>query len=429
MEIRPFRGWRYVPGSDRDISPYIAPPYDILSVKDKQDLLARSERNIVAVDMPHVPPKDLGPDHLYREAAERLRQWQTAGVLRQDATPAVYAYEQSFTWAGKSYCRRALLGGVRATPFGQDVIPHEHTFAGPKADRLRLTEYTKMQLSPIFGFYNDAEAAVTGILNRIAEADPVVRGTIRGVGEKLWLVSDAGTIGAIAAALRQTPVFIADGHHRYTTQMNYRDALAAKSGLGADHEANFVLFALVARTDPGLVILPTHRMIRGLKDGFTLAGLVRNSPQFAWQRQALVDQDLTDADGLLRRHGPSAMAFVEPGSSDLWIARLKDRDAMRRAAPDKIDAWRQLDVAILHSLMIDVNLQPWTTPETAIEYTPDGLTVASACRSGKAQLGVCLQGTPLPAVEEIATAGEVMPHKSTYFYPKLTTGMVLKPLE
>jgi uncharacterized protein (DUF1015 family) len=146
-DIRPFRGWHYT----GDVSKLIAPPYDILDAKDKQALLAKSADNIVAADLPHVPPKELGPDEAYLAAAGKLAELRTSGALVQDGEPALYAYSQTFTWAGKSHTRRALLCGVRATEFYQDIWPHEKTFAGPKADRLRLTEVTHMQLSPIFG--------------------------------------------------------------------------------------------------------------------------------------------------------------------------------------------------------------------------------------------------------------------------------------
>ena len=428
MEIRAFRGWRYCVGPDRDVSRYIAPPYDILSERDKQELLAASDKNIVAVDMPHVPPKDLGPEHLYREAAERLKQWRTSGVLRREDRPAVYVYEQAFRRAGRDYTRRALLCGVRATEPGKDVIPHEHTFPGPKADRLKLTECTQMQLSPIFGFYSEPSGVVAGAISRAADGPPDARGVLRGVTEKLWAVTDAAAIGDIARALRDTPVFIADGHHRYTTQLNYRDALAA-ARTDPNHEANFVLFALVARDDPGLLILPTHRIIRGMKKSFSIQRLIDNSPEFAWERCSVHSEDLGDADGMLRPYGAGAMALIDARPRELWIARLKDRQAMNKTAPEQVDAWRGLDVAILHKLIIDKDLEPWHTPGLSIEYTPDGKGVLAACTSGAAQLGICLQATPLSAVEAIARAGQVMPHKSTYFYPKLSTGMVLKPLE
>ena len=429
MEIRAFRGWRYGAEGGGDISRYIARPYDVLSADDKRELLARCDGNIVAVDLPHAPPTDAGPDEEYQAAAGLLDQWKTAGLLRQEPTPSLYAYEQTYEWAGKTYSRRALLCGVRATEPGRDVIPHEHTFAGPKADRLKLTQFTRMQMSPIFGFYNDPGDTVGGILDLAAAGPPAAHGQLGGVTEKVWPITDPATIDAIKSALQDVPAFIADGHHRYTTATNYRDGLLTAGKIDDDHEANFVLFALVARSDPGLLILPTHRLVSGLADGFSMDGLVRQTPEFQWTRCEGDKVDLADTDAILGPHGPGAMAFIGPGGEDIRIARLSDPTAMETAAPQEIPAWRQLDVAVLQKLIIDGALARWRTDQTAVQYTPGGTDVLDACRNGRAQLGICMQGTPLAAVEEIAKAGASMPHKSTYFYPKLATGIVLKPLE
>ncbi len=429
MEIRPFRGWRHEVGPDGDVSAYIAPPYDILTEADKQELLAGSEKNIVAVDLPHCPPKEVGPEEAYQAAAETLSRWKSSGTLRQDDRPAVYIYEQSYNWAGRSYTRRALICGVRASELGRDVIPHEQTFAGPKADRLKLTEQTQMQLSPIFGFYEDPTGAIDELLGPAASSKPALHGKLRNVEQRLWVVTDEETISEIAFLLRDVPAFIADGHHRYTTAMNYRDSLRADGLIDDDHEANFVMFALVSGGDPGLLVLPTHRIVHGLREGFALPQLIRKAPQFDWRRVSVDDVDLSDADRFLGRYGEGAMAFLGAEPAEIWIAKLTDPDAMQAAAPDKCDAWCRLDVAILHKLIIDQALMPWRTDNLFIEYTPDGKAVLAACRSGRAQLGVCLQGTPLQAVQDIALAGQSMPHKSTYFYPKLATGMVLKPLQ
>jgi len=429
VEIRAFRGWRYAAQAGTDISGYIAPPYDILSADDKRELLARSEGNIVAVDMPHVPPTEAGPDEEYRAAAELLSKWKATGLLHREETPALYAYEQTYEWSGRTHSRRAMLCGVRATKLGKDVIPHEHTFAGPKADRLKLTQFTRMQTSPIFGFYNDPGGAVGKILNSAFASEPDARGELDGVTEKLWAITDQTVIDTVATALREVPVFIADGHHRYTTAMNYRDSLLEDGRIDADHEANFVLFALVARDDPGLLVLPTHRMVMGLEADFSLDELDEAASPFQWSRCRAEEIDLADADAALRAKGTGAMAFVGPGARDIRIARLRDPAAMDQAAPDEIPAWRRLDVAVLQRLIIDGALSSWRTDRTTVRYTPHGREVLEACRAGQAQLGVCLQGTPLASIEEIALAGASMPHKSTYFYPKLATGMVLKPVE
>jgi uncharacterized protein (DUF1015 family) len=433
VEIRAFRGWRYSVGAGKNLSDLIAPPYDILSLADKKNLLARDAANIVAVDLPHVPPKEVGPDSEYQAAAALLEQWKKSGVLKRDSSPALYAYEQTFPWAGRTYTRRALLTGVRVTKLGQDVIPHEHTFAGPKADRLKLTEYTRTQLSPIFGFYPGAEAAAKALWAAAAKVQPLV-GQLDDVTEKVWVITDPAVIAEVTAALKKVPVFIADGHHRCTTTMNYRDALKAAGKIDDNHEANFVLFALVPQDDPGLRILPTHRVVQALKADFTIEKLAYAAKEFKWQRVEAGLEEFRDADAFLAGFGKTAMGFVGAKAGEVWIATLQDAVAMAKAAPQELPVWRELDVSILHKLIIDQALAPWKTADTNIEYTPDGLKVLAACREAPAAgaaspLGICIQSTPLESVEKIALAGAAMPHKSTYFYPKLATGIVLKPLE
>ena len=429
MEIRSFRGWRYCGGARGDVNGWIAPPYDVLDERDKQKLLAGGERNIVAADLPHCPPTSEGPDEVYAGAAELLRRWQADGVLRQDERPGLYVYQQEYRWAGKTHVRRAMICGIRATELGQDIIPHEHTFAGPKADRLKLTQHTRMQLSPIFAFYRDPQGQVGNLLQIAATGAPDLHGTLGGVSESLWTIDADKTVQEISAFLRPVPAYIADGHHRYTTALNYCRQLRDAGTIDEGHEANFVMFALVAHDDPGLLVLPTHRIVSGLAEGFTVDQLIEAAPEFSWRRRSVEDLDFQDIGAALRRHGPGAMAVMGADPAEIWIATLQDRGAMDRAAPDQTDAWRSLDVAILHKLLIDRALTPWRTDNVSVQYTPDAQAVLAACRSGRAHLGVCLQGTPLEAVETIADQRGSMPHKSTYFYPKLATGMVLKPLE
>jgi uncharacterized protein (DUF1015 family) len=422
MDIHPFRGWRY---ATKDLSDVIAPPYDILDQQDKDELLLRSARNIVAVDLPHVPPKQLGPEACYRDAARTLEEWKSGGVLQQDPA-CLYVYEQTYRWAGQNHTRRAMLAGVRATPLGQDVIPHEHTFAGPKADRLKLTQETRTQLSPIFGFYRDARAVVTSLLAGQAKRPPDASGALADVEEKIWRIEDPGALEQISQALADVPVYIADGHHRYTTALNYRDALAQAGRIGRDHEANFVLFALVEAEDPGLLVLPTHRLVSGLKD-FS-AGDLAQSLGDAWHvEKTQVPEDLSDADALLAPWGEHAMGLLD--SNTLWVLKLRDLSAMRATAGEQCQAWRELDVAILHTLLLDKALAPWATEQMEVTYTPHGNKALEAVRSEACDAAFLLQGTKLSQVKAVADAGASMPHKSTYFYPKIATGMVLKPLD
>ncbi|MDP7287487.1 MAG: DUF1015 domain-containing protein [Phycisphaerae bacterium] len=428
MEIRAFKGWRFTPQEDRDISGFIAPPYDVLTADDKQALLDNCDKNIVGVDLPYVPPKRVGPDEVYATAAETIAQWQAEGLLSQDDAPCLYVYEQTYTWAGKSYTRRAMLCGVRATELGVDVIPHEHTFAGPKADRLKLTKHTNLQLSPIFGFYNDPDHQITQILETAAAGQPVAVGSLDSVDQKVWVINDPVAIASIVEILDAEPAYIADGHHRYSTAAKYAKKLRESGQIDEDHEANFVMFALVAGDDPGLLVLPTHRVVTNLTEEFSLDVLRDVLGMFKWTKYEGDSPDLSDADAFLSPYGDGAMAVIGPRGEEIWIIRLENRAAMADVAADECQAWRDLDVAILHTLVMN-GVKSWCgAEEPTVEYTPDGDKALAQCVSGRASLAVVMQGTPLQAVVDVADAGASMPHKSTYFYPKLATGVVLKPL-
>ena len=443
MNINPFRGWRYRTATG-DISRLVAPPYDILSADDKARLLAADPHNIVAVDLPHVPPKEAGSDAEYASAADTLRRWQREGVLVQEDRPCLYAYEQAFAWAGRSYVRRALVAAVRLEEFcARHVWPHEKTFPGPKADRLKLTQATRMQLSPIFGFYED-DGSVAAALFAAAQRGGTAgaaHATLRGARERFLPVSEPAVIEQVKAALADRNLFIADGHHRYTTCLNYRQSLG---DLPADHPANFVLFVLAAMDDPGLVILPTHRVIRGLDD-FDLDGFINSTRRVIEYTPVEVgEDDLADASAYLRPHGSHAMLFLSAkgGRVQAAIGRLKDVSLMKKVAPEETEAWRRLDVSILHTLIIEHFLADCRRPETSIEYYSDGKAPYAAAlgrggtaemstgqaQSGPADLAVFLQCTPVASVKEIALSRAVMPHKSTYFYPKPATGLVLYQL-
>jgi uncharacterized protein (DUF1015 family) len=429
MEIRAFKGWRFTPDNGGDISDFIAPPYDVLTADDKQALLDNCDRNIVAVDLPFVPPKRVGPDDLYAAAGRTITQWQESELLTQDDPPCLYVYEQTYSWAGKTFKRIAMLCGVRATELGVDVIPHEHTFAGPKADRMKLTRYTGLQLSPIFGFYNDPDRQISEILQAVTASEPVATGSLESVGQKLWVISDPESIAKIIELLDAEPAYIADGHHRYSTAARYAKSLRDSGQIDEDHEANFVMFALVAGDDPGLLVLPTHRVVTNLDDKFSLDALRDKLGMFEWTQYEGDAPDLADADAFLEPYGDGAMALIGPGGRDIWIGRLTDLEAMNDAAADECSAWRSLDVAILHTLVLAGASEWCSDDELKVEYTPDGNKARGQCASQRASLAVILQGTPLQAVIDVADAAASMPHKSTYFYPKLATGIVLKPLE
>ncbi len=422
----------------------VSPPYDVLALQDKQSMLARNANNIVAVDLPHVPPKVAGPLQAYAHAASQLQAWLDSGVLVRDDVAALFPYEQTYTHEGRMYHRRGLFGRVRLEEFGGTgtIHPHEQTFSGPKEDRLLLTRATRCNISPVFGLYDDPHNAVTESLfakldDPIAEALlPSMDGQSR-VKSTLWRVASAHSIRHMQKLLADKHLYIADGHHRYGTSLNYRRERVASNGtLPHDHPANFVMFVLVAMQDPGLIIMPTHRTVSNLK-GFTLDKFMAA----AGSRLKLATGEKFHGDQLpalekrLPSFGAHAMAVYDPAADKAVVVMPTTDDPLREflSAPTVADhsaAWRSLDVAILQELVFDQIVKPhfaaggdvsWAFPHEAQE-------VLRLCHHAQHHAGFILQPTPLKAVRDLCNHNELMPQKSTFFYPKLATGMLINPL-
>src|SRR5438874_2689785 len=267
VNIRPFSAIHYTRHSELELSRLIAPPYDVLDERGKAALQARHPNNIVTIDLPHLPPKTVGPDEVYEKANITLESWLDSGILIQDPRPALYPYSQSYEHNGKIFHRRGFFALVRLSPFGQgQVVPHEKTYANPIEDRLKLMRATGMQLSPIFGLYSDSRNEVTRLLYHNLSR-PEISGTLDGVRHDLWSVIDAELENRVVDLMGTKPVYIADGHHRYTTALQFQKEAEAQNGgkpLPANHPANWCMFVLVGMQDDGLIILPTHRLIGGL---------------------------------------------------------------------------------------------------------------------------------------------------------------------
>ena len=262
-------------GTGADISDFIAPPYDVLDARSKAALLARSDRNIVTIDLPHLPAKSVGPDSAYRFAGDTYARWLSDGTLVRRDQATLFAYRQTFTARGRRYERSGIIANVPVQPFGKSpdgqggIFPHEQTFADAKEDRLKLMRATGAQLSPIFGMHNDPAGQTGTLLAEAMQKPASFHGrTADGVLHEVWTIMDTRRIAAFQDALREADIFIADGHHRYNTALNYRNELLNQGQRpgGADH----CLFVLISMQDPGMIVLPTHRVLGGLT-GFTFA--------------------------------------------------------------------------------------------------------------------------------------------------------------
>ena len=412
-EIRPFQAIRYDHRPlDGDLSTRIAPPYDVLDQTDKNALLAKSDRNIVAIDLPHIPPKSLGPQEVYDRSARTLQTWLTDGTLVRETQPALYVYHQRFEHQGKEYTRRKFIARLRLMSFSEGVVlPHEETFGGPKEDRLALMKTTACNLSPVFGLYTDPEDAVGRAFASAVAKPPDVRANLEEVENRVWIVTDQATIERACAVLTDKRVFIADGHHRYGTALNYRDHVAEQGGgpLDPEHPANFVMMVLGSMDDPGSLIIPYYRVLVG--EGVALAALTA-----------------TWSEGTVRcAESEADVVLYEGASGQTQPLRYTRREVLGRLAPDKSDAWCALDYAYLHRYLIDELLAGRFGAGYSIQYAKSREQTQMIAKERKG-IGLLVRATPMAHLRAVSEAGDLMPQKSTYFYPKLATGFTINPL-
>jgi uncharacterized protein (DUF1015 family) len=430
-QLRPFAGIRYARGPKQNLSNLIAPPYDVLDDAQKAALQAKDPHNIVTVDLPFMPPKSVGPDQVYINADVTIQGWLKQGILKKDSRPAFYPYTQSYTHAGRTFHRRGFIGLVKLTPFGVDVMPHEKTYKGPIEDRLKLMHATGLQLSPIFGLYSDPRNEVTNLLYKNA-LKPEQTATLDGVKNDLWSVIDAEVETQIIDLMKAKPVYIADGHHRYTTALQYQKDMEAKHGgpLPPTHPANYCMFVLVAMQDDGLLILPTHRLIGGLTSFDIEQFRSAVGANFEITETPLGADPVSSLGVGVNSYEAHMFGLYDGKSKKLYTLKLKNLDVLKALEPGQSEAWRQLDVAILQRYLLDEILQPKFAggKELVKGYTADAGTIVPQVDGSKYQVALLLKSTPLHALEDLGKTGEVMPQKSTYFYPKLATGMVMNPL-
>ncbi len=434
-DIKPFAAIRYSPRFGPDLSSVVAPPYDVLDEAGKKKLLAKSPQNIIEIDLPYLPAKQVGPDSFYQHSAATLASWLGDGTLVRDTEPALYAYTQVFSHRGQEYRRRGFFAVVRLESFSTpaaptNVVPHEKTYPEAIQDRLKLIRATQVQLSPIFGLFPDPHNAVNDVLYRDLSPAPI-SATLDGVESQLWPVTDSETQQLVIEAMKSKKVYIADGHHRYTMALAYQKEQAALHGgkLPDNHPANYCLFVLLSMHDAGCVILPTHRIVGNLKS-FDLATLKNKlADAFDVQESKMGVDQIAEFESTLAEQPGNVFGLYEGKSKKLYTLSLKRPDLLKRYEPNQSDAWRSLDVAILRRYLLDEIIAPtFADGEIKLAYTADATEVPKLTDGEKFPIALILRPTPLKALEDLGAHGEVMPQKSTFFYPKLLTGMVINPV-
>ena len=427
-DLLPFRALRYNPIVAGDPANLVAPPFDVAAGRARLDLYARSPYNIARVDYGEDRPDvDRSVDH-YALAARELGQWQAAGVLLRDTEPRLYVYDQEFEFDRETRRRRAVFGALRLEEWEKGIVlPHEVTGESAKLDRRRLLEATATHLSPVMGLYKP-DSMPLEILDEADEA-PVLDAVLPDARHTLRPLSPAAA-ARFAATLAGRRVYVADGHHRYETALAYRDQRRAAAGAWNGDEAfNFVLAGLVAADDPGFVVLPTHRLLRlpgrsgdltpNLEALFDLAPMGEATPENVDTLIAKLAE--------LGRNGPVFGAIgVQPGYLHLLLPRNLEA-AIARTPEGHTDAWRALDVTVLaYAVLPDLGYEG--APDH-IDYTEDARHALAAVQEGPFDLALLLNPTTIDQVIAVSESGDRMPRKSTFFYPKLATGVVMLPVD
>ncbi|WP_305045107.1 DUF1015 domain-containing protein [Geoalkalibacter sp.] len=439
-KIVPFRGLRYNLKKVTDLNLVMAPPYDVISPEQQEALYGRDPHNVVRLILGRINANDTDSDNRYTRAARDFRQWLDEQILVRDEQPSIYLYDQEYPLEdGEMVIRQGFIALTRIEDFSTGVVkPHEKTLAGPKTDRLNLTRACAANFSPIFSIYSDSCCVLESLNRKERERVPDIDVVdADGVKHRLWQVSDPSLIAKTQCLIDNKPLFIADGHHRYETAINYRNEMREKHpGYTGKELFNYVLMYFSNMDDKGMLIFPTHRLLHGLDN--------LNIPQLLDALGEFFEVESVDIDGRspaarravrekLREKGRQAHALALFGGGGLiHYLTLKNDEVMDRFFDEKSPkALRTLDVSILHRLILENLLK--ISPEaqekqTHLKYVKNFDEPFDAVLSGEFQAAFLMNPPRMSEVRDVANAGEKMPQKSTYFYPKLLSGLVINPI-
>ncbi|MGL4941767.1 MAG: DUF1015 domain-containing protein [Thermoguttaceae bacterium] len=441
-QVAPMAAYRYNLAQVGSLSDVVAPPYDVIDAAFQDELYARSPYNVIRLILGKMHANDSAEDNRYTRAAKTLREWKESGVVVRDGDEAIYVYHQIYEVGGRQHTRRGFMLRCEAVPFGEGMVyPHELTMSGPKLDRLMLTTACKTNFSQIFGLYPEQSQDENNIQDRLERqiADegltPLEATDNLGTIHRMWIVTNPQTITHVVQSMATKPIFVADGHHRYETACNYRKQIREMGLLTPQHAANYVLMFCIAMDDPGLLVLPTHRLLRGippmtsselatkLGDFFTtrVVATGRSSAQKVWDE--------------IETSGDQTTLGLFTQKDETWtLATLTSRGAeeMDKLASDHHPEWRALGVSILHRLVIETvlgqkyDLKDDSTKPTYVHQVGE---VVSELATGKYNVAALVMPATVEHIETLSLLGDRMPAKSTYFFPKLISGFVFNSLE
>lgn len=437
-QISAFRGLRYDLGHVGSLSDVTAPPYDVIDPEFQDELYKKHPANVIRLILNREEPGDDEETNRYTRAAKFLKTWREEGVLKDEPEPAIYVYHQEFEAEGQKFVRHGFMTRVKLEPFGEgNIYPHEETHSAAKADRLKLINATQSNLSQIFGIYPDPENAAQSILdNAVIGQTPLEATDHLGVVHRIWPVSDLQIVNQVAAILGPKAVYVADGHHRYETACNYRNQLAGDGELDSNHPANYVLMMMVSMNDSGMIVLPTHRLFRGLPKMSSDELIAKLGDRFE-TKVVGEGEDLANSvwETIAVEDSQRTIGLYTPVDGRWVLARQTEAGQKRMAeiASDHSEDWQGLGVSILHRLLIEDCLGAADLPKPhyvhLVEEVVDGLQNGDDENNGDDfPLAALVMPATLEHIRKISEHGERMPAKSTYFYPKLQSGLVINPL-
>ena len=435
-DVQPLPGIRYSSDIVGDLAQVVTPPYDVISEEDQARYYARNPYNVIRLELGKEESGDTSLNNRYTRAAAIFGEWRINNILRQDPVPCYYLYQQIFNHGGQTYTRTSLLVRVRLEPWSARVVlPHETTHSKAKDDRLKLLRACAANFSPIMSLYNDPQGRMRRLLAAYAANAQVQITDEVNEQHRLHPITDPTQSALILNFFSERQLYIADGHHRYETALNYREEIGEqRRHIHEDDAVNFTLMALIDVDDPGLLVLPTHRLLSGLSP-VALSALSRQR-----LAQYFTVQELGAAApgevilGQLAQSGEERPSFVISTPEQNWLLSLNEQGERRMEQSGHSAAWNGLDVAVVHTLLLEALLgirQEDVTAGKYVSYTRDAQEALQAVKTGEAthvQAALLLNATRVRQICDVALADDRMPQKSTYFYPKLITGLVMNPL-
>jgi uncharacterized protein (DUF1015 family) len=439
-KIIPLRGTTYHTEKAGKITDLVCPPYDIISPAGQQELYRKCPNNVIRLEYGLASPGDTEEDNRYTRAAAVLADWTRSNIIKQDQVPAFYVYEMEYKVKDIVKKLRGFICLVRLEDYDSGIVkPHETTLSGPKTDRLNLLRACKMSFSQIFSLFSDPQAKVASVLARTTGKPDMEVKSSDGVTHRVWSRTDTQDIEAIVREMADKPIFIADGHHRYDTALNYRNERRKAAGSFTGEEGfNYTAMFLARLEDPGLTVLPAHRALFNLTDFHPQRFEDDLNQYFNIER---IDFDTksehkdlrTILDTMAHRADHAHIFGMRiKGEHSYYLLTLRNEADMDALLPAKSPAYRKLDVSILHHLIIDKLLGIRMDTHKLglnIEYIKDAAEADKRIHDKAAEIVFFMNPTKVQEVKDVAAAGERMPQKATYFFPKLLTGLVMHKIE